>query len=321
MTCGRMRVRSASSSTRQAQPLAGGRELRADHRVGRRLGGVVVDEERRPRPRGRRAARPRPGCPPRGRRSSSARVSWRTSARAAATVSRAGAGVSLATSSGSGSSSSDLVVEASSGSSLVASSRAGRSKRAATTPIRWATRAAGREARAQSGSRSSASSSSATRPRLRLGLELGTALVLDDRGAAVGELAQARSARSGRPRPWCRGRAARRAARGAAAVEPGDPAGAGVEVLEHPLDVVGAHDQQAVAPPAAAGPVLDLVQPAPRQPDPGAAEPQPDAEVVGDEQRRAGVEQRGQVGDPDQARARRPATQSRTPPPPAARAR
>jgi hypothetical protein len=58
-------------------------------------------------------------------------------------------------------------------------------------------------------------------------------------------------------------------------------------------------DEETVVPPATTSPVLDLVEAAPRQADPGTTQPQAHTEVVGDQQRRACVEQRGQVGDAD----------------------
>ena len=103
--------------------------------------------------------------------------------------------------------------------------------------------------------------------------------------------------------------------------EPGLPTAGAVELLDQPRGVVHDQHQPAVAEQAAAGPVLDLAQRAPREPAPVAAEPDPDALGVGDEQRGAGVDQGGEVADAEHAHHARRAPSRATAPVLVARAR
>ena len=79
------------------------------------------------------------------------------------------------------------------------------------------------------------------------------------------------------------------------AVQPGRDARlatpGGVELGEQLLLVVGADHQATVAQRTAPRRVLDVLDRAPRQPAPGATEPDPHALRVGDQQRRAGVDE------------------------------
>ena len=124
---------------------------------------------------------------------------------------------------------------------------------------------------------------------------------LDDGRPAVGEGGQGRGqvGLAERSRGEAQGYGERRAVE--PPVEPSGTPGGRIEVLDHALHVVGAYDEEAVAPPATLRTVLDLVQTAPGQTHPRAAQAQTHAEVVGDEQGRARVEERGEVDDTDRA--------------------